>query len=97
MGRLVDSSAFQDHVHLRLPSEPASRDVPILGRIKESDLEISVDLNDDFGNLHHSKIFANAVARARTKLDALTSSAYLSRQDEAQRTVKRFRRILEIT
>lgn len=58
----------ENHVHVRLRSQPVSTHIPLVVRIRELNVEIAVQLDDEFGGLHHCQVLTNTSTRTSTEL-----------------------------
>lgn len=60
---------------MSLSSKPATRHCPLLVCVSQIYVEVTIEFYDDFSELHHSKILADAVSCPCSKL--LTTLGYL--------------------
>lgn len=64
---------LQNHIHIALSREPTARDSPVLVWIGQSDVKVSVELNNDLGQLHHGEILADAISRSSSELSTISA------------------------
>ena len=57
------------HVHFRLLRDPPPRDLPFLLRLRQLDVEIPIELQNQLANLYHRQVPPNASSGASTELN----------------------------